>query len=291
MGTLKKILDSSTWFIFFFSVVFSVATVVAQNSIPGDSLFGYKLVYEKVVLASSRFLNKQVDIQIDYVARRFKETTRVINSQYASESLNRLNGEVESTAYTITLIEDPAEKQAAAKKYVAKLNEISTGLKYEQQGLMKADVPAIQPTVQNNSSSGSNPVYPTNPPTNNPTQPASSGLKNPTATPTPQSQAQTAQIVEEINNTQETIDQTIAQMEELIEPPAVQAIPTPTSTPVPTDTPTPIPTSTPTPPHNGPGSQSIIGPPNADLNPRGNSDHDKNEDAEDSDNDLAVPNN
>lgn len=288
MNILKKIIDSSTWFIFFFSVVFSAATVVAQNSIPGDSLFGYKLAYEKVVLASSRFLNKQVDIQIDYVARRFSETTQVLNSKYASESLDRLNNEVESTAYTITLIEDPAERQVAAKKYVAKLNEISTGLRYEQQGLIKTYTPQQQPIVQNISPGENNPTYPTSPPPTNPVEYDNTASKKPTATPTPIPTAQTAQIVTEIDNTQQTIEQTISQMEELIEP-EVQA-PAPTNTPIPTDTPVPSPTATPTTPH-GPGPQSIIGPPNADLSPRGNSDHDKNEDADDSENDLAVPNN
>jgi hypothetical protein len=229
MSLFRKIVDSTTWVVFFVSVMFSMMTLVAQNSIPGDSLYGFKLGYEKVMLASSRFLNKQVDVQIEFVARRFDETTRVLASQYGSESLNRLNGEVESTAYTITMISDPAEKKVAAKKYIAQLNVISTGLGQQKQNFVDNNT-----TVANQN------------PTLKPTSSSTTSYSNPTVAPTT-TPAQNTQIVEDIDNTQATIEETIEEMENLTQeydPPSP-----PTSTPVPTATPIPpTPTTIPEPP-------------------------------------------
>ncbi len=243
MGTLKKFIDSSTWIIFFVSVIFSLMTIAAQNSIPGDSLYGFKLGYEKVMLASSRFLNKQVDLQIEFVARRFSETTQVLSSQYGSESLNRLNEEVDSAAYMITMIEDPAEKKAAAKKYVAQLNIVSTGLGQQKQNF-------ISPTNTTNQQTNTTTSNPTNPPS---TTSNTGNVTKTTPTKTPTSApVQNPQIVEEIDDTQQNIEEVIKEMEDIVQK---QATPLPTNTPAPTATPVPptpttqptaVPTETPT---------------------------------------------
>lgn len=239
MDRLKKIIDSSTWVIFFASVIFSLMTVAAQNSIPGDSLYGFKLGYEKVMLASSKFLNKQVDVQIEFVARRFSETTQVLSSKYGSESLNRLNEEVDSTAYTITLIEDPAERKAAAKKYVAQLNVISTGLGQQKQNF-------VNPTSTTNPQTNTNANTTTYNPTDSPSSTSNAGSVTkitPTKTPTP-APVQEPQIVEEIDDTQQNIEEVIKEMEDIVRN---QVAPVPTNTPVPTATPVPpTPTTQPT---------------------------------------------
>jgi hypothetical protein len=250
MSSLRKFLDASTWVVFFAAVIFSFMTVVAQNALPGDPLYGFKLGYEKVMIASSRALNKQVDLQIDFVARRFDESTKVLASKHGGESLNRLNAEVESTAYTITMIEDPAEKKAAAKKYIAQLNVISSGLGQQKINLAK-NPPSNATYVAKNNNQGSPSQYTNtnnngggayNPPAYQPTRAPSSNNSGsniyPTAVPT-SVPTQEPEIIGAIDDTQQTIEDTIEEMEEI----AQDTTPPPT----PTDTPMP-PTSTPIPP-------------------------------------------
>lgn len=260
----RKILDTSTWIIFFASIIFSFMTIVAQNAVPGDSLFGFKLGYEKVMLTSSRFLNRQVDLQIEFVARRFDETTKVLSSKYGSESLGRLNNEVESTAYSITMIEDPEEKRIAARKYIAQLNTINSGLGQQKQNIVRN---YAAPVAQNNSQplavQNMAPVY----------NPTTQTYVTPTLIPQPQNNntggnagtqpvnqptsapgtitSQPPQIVDDIDDTQQTIEDTIEEMEQIAQQdstPEPTPVP-PTETPVPTDTPAPTvapPTPTPT---------------------------------------------
>lgn len=253
MSSIRKFLDASTWVMFFAAVIFSFMTVVAQNALPGDSLYGFKLGYEKVMIASSRALNKQVDLQIDFVARRFDETTKVLASKHGGESLNRLNAEVESTAYTITMIEDPAEKKAAAKKYIAQLNVISSGLGQQKQNLAKSSpsyaAPAQPANTQTNANTNSgSTTY--NPSVRQPTTPIannnSGSISYPTATPTP-APTQGTGIIGAIDDTQQTIEETIEEMEQIAEQDTTPP-PTPTNTPVPpTNTPIPpTPTTEPT---------------------------------------------
>lgn len=258
LNGFRKFLDSATWIIFFASIIFSFMTVVAQNAVPGESLYGFKLGYEKVMLASSRFLNRQVDLQIEFVARRFDETTQVLSSKYGSESLGRLNSEVESTALSITLIEDPEEKKIAARKYIAQLNTINSGLGQQKQNIVRNYVapvpvqnmapvynattqtyvtPTLIPQPQNNNTGGNTGTQPVNQPTSAPGTTTS----------------QPPEIVGDIDNTQQTIEDTIEEMEVIAQqdstpeptpvPPTATPMP-PTNTPIPTEPPTPTPTPT-----------------------------------------------
>ncbi|MFZ6034570.1 MAG: hypothetical protein ACOYUB_00240 [Patescibacteria group bacterium] len=208
MSIIKKLLDSSIWIIFFFCVTFSLLTVVAQNALPGDTFYGFKLAYEKVLFAASRFINRQVDLQIEYVGRRFNESSQVLTSKHGKESLDRLDKEVLSTADTISMIQDPTQKQQAAKKYISQLNSISTGLVEQKQIITTNAAPAASPTT--------------------------------TATA-----VNTSEISQQIDTTQSTIQQTINQMENITQESA-SPTPAPTNTPVPTATSTPMPTIPPT---------------------------------------------
>lgn len=234
MSNTRKFFDNATWVVFFGSIIFSLLTVVAQNTLPGDLLYGFKLGYEKAMLASSRFINKGIDLQIEYVGRRFNETTKVLASKEGKESLSRLNTEVESTAYSITMMEDPEEKQQAAEKYITQLNAISSGLGEQKQNFINNTVPNTGTLSDSQTNSISNTTATDN------YQPAATSFGS-------------SQIVTEIDNTQSTIEQTIQQMENITQDTS-STNPSPTSIPQPTSAPTSAPIATPT---TAPRSQTV----------------------------------
>ncbi len=230
---LRKVIDYGVWVVFFTIFGYSSLFYVTKDAVPGDRLYGAKLATEKVLIASSSILNKQVDFQINFVARRYDEINKVLASKYGSESLRRLDGQVVETGETIANIKDPEQRKEAASKYVAQLNYISSGLANEQQRF----VPSYQPN-------------PTLPP-EIPTQTTIAYVSPPPS--------QTETISNQINTTQETIQQTIENMNQIQQNnfPAPTEIPTPTTEPTRVPTSTPIPTREPTPtnkptptPHN-----------------------------------------
>ena len=141
MDITRKVFDYGTWVIFALITLLSTLFYVSKDAVPGNFLFGAKLATEKVLIAGSAILNKQVDTQLDFVARRYSEVSKVLASKYGSESLKRLDTQVVETAQTIAMIEDPEERKEAAARYSEQLNSISTGLSQEQ-----AKITASRPT-------------------------------------------------------------------------------------------------------------------------------------------------
>lgn len=231
MSLFKKIADASIWVIFVICFILAILAFIARNAVPGDALFGLKLAFEQGLLASSKLLNKQVDVEIGFVSKRFNETTRVISSKYASESLNRLDTQVEVTANEIAQIEDPTQRQEAANKYIAELSQVSNALTQEKQKLQNT---YYQPptTIKNNTGSYSGQTTTTNiAPTNSPQVAITS--------------PQAPDVSQQIDNTQQTIQQTIDQMTQ-ISTQSTTDIVAPTSEPPTPTTPPEIPTVAPT---------------------------------------------
>lgn len=140
---IKKIINSITWIIFAVSFVVTSVVAVAQSSVPGDSTYGIKVGFEKVVLASYRLVHKDTDYQIDLTRLRFKESQQVLKTPQAGESLANLNLQILSTQESINSIQDSAKKATFAKKFVSTLKDIKTQLDYEKTSIVNSSSTTI----------------------------------------------------------------------------------------------------------------------------------------------------
>lgn len=210
MFILKKIIDYSVWVAFFAFFSFSTLFYFSKDSLPGDKLYPSKLLVEKILIAGSSVLNKQVDLQINYFSKRLDETTKVLASSHASESFARLDAQVETTTVSIAEIKDPGERKVAAAKYIAELNNASTVLKSEQTTLQQS---SLYPT--NNAKSVTTAEI-------QPTQTTKTAVVNPTSTPpsTPPIQEpvqnQPTEVQQNLEQSQQNINNTIGQMNTII---------------------------------------------------------------------------
>lgn len=227
MGVLKKVLDYSVWAIFFGISIFVVLFLASANAVPGDALFGTKLGLEKVIIASSKILNNQVDAQMSFLSNRLHETTKTINTPYASASFKRLDDQVDTTATTISMISDPVERKQAAQKYVAQLTDVSTILSQEKQKYVSTTT-SYAPTSTSNTITASK-----------------DNSLTPTPTPSQTTSSSSNSIATQIDTTQANVTQTIEQMTQ-IQYADTNTVTTPTETPtsVPTDVPTVAPIKT-----------------------------------------------
>lgn len=191
MALVKKIFDYFIWVIFFGLFLLGIIIYISNRTYPGDDLYPLKLKFENFVLATSKILNKQVDFSIDLVSKRSNEVAKILTPKNSSKTLSRLDTQVEETATSISQISNPVEKKRAAIKYIAKLNEVTSILAEKQKEL--ETIPTQQTQRQ--------PTF------------VQQQVQNiiPTSTPSPE----IISVSEQINNTQQTIDQTINQMNNL----------------------------------------------------------------------------
>ncbi len=239
MNIIKKVIDYGVWVLFFVFFSFSTLFYFSKDAIPGDRLYSSKLFVEKVTILASSLINKQVDMQLNFFSKRLDETTKVLSSSYASESLVRLDTQVETTAVYISQIKNPVERKIAAQKYVAELNHASTVLKNEQITIQQnsqtttATTPTtVTPTtttpttttVINNSISDSTSNTVSNETLNSPTktpkiQPTAVIPTEIEITPTPSPepvQNQQTVVSQQLEQSQENITSTIDQMNLII---------------------------------------------------------------------------
>lgn len=206
MLLVKKIFDYFVWLMFFGLLLLGGVIYVTNRAYPGDYLYPFKLKFEGFALATSKILNKQVDFSIDLVVKRSNEATKILSSKYGKDGLNRLNIQVELTANSISQIADPIEKKKAAEKYIVKLNEVSSALSEKQKDFV------VTPPTSNAASQAVTQTV-AQPVQNIPTLPTEQGSQNiiPTITPSPE----ISTVSQQIDNTQETIKQTIDKMTDL----------------------------------------------------------------------------
>lgn len=236
--SVKKIFDYSIWGIFGALLILGGIIYVTDRTYPGDKLYPFKLQFENFVLATSKILNKQVDVSINMVMKRSDELTKVWSSGSAQVGLNSLNSQVDLTANSINQIQDPELKKLEAERYIAKLDEVSAALR-EKQAELAANSPQTN-TVS--SQTASSPVqYIQNQPagtqqpavqiiqpvqdsqgqtiTSNTTststnKPSTASSSLPTPSPTA-STSETSTVSQQLNDTQQNIQQTITQMTSL----------------------------------------------------------------------------
>ncbi|MFA6081390.1 MAG: hypothetical protein WC741_03200 [Patescibacteria group bacterium] len=213
LGIVKKVFDYFVWVMFFVLLILGGVIFVTNRTYPGDNLYPFKLKFEDFVLATSKILNKQVDFSIDLVAKRSNEIAKILTPKNSKETLGRLDTQVVLTASSISQMQDPAERKKAATKYIVKLNQVSSTLTEKQKEF-------VTPKYV---------LSPTRAPQN----------IAPTSVPAP---TQEPNISQQIAETQNTVEQTIEEMNDIVNQPAIES-PTPTITPQPTST--PMPTSNP----------------------------------------------
>lgn len=192
---VKKVFDGIVWVMFFGLLLLGGVIYISNRTYPGDKLYPSKLKFEGFALATSKILNKQVDFSIDLVIKRSNEVAKILTPKNSTETLDRLNTQVESTAISISQISDPVKKKKAAEKYITKLNEVSSVLSEKQKEFVAETQTVTQPV--NNISI-------------KPTGQVSQNII-PTVAPAPE----IATVSEQINNTQQTIQQTIKEMTNL----------------------------------------------------------------------------
>ncbi len=220
MLLIKKVFDDIVWVMFFGLLLLGGIIFVSNRTYPGDKLYPFKLKFESFALATSKVLNKQVDFSIDLVIKRSSEVAKILAPKNSVEALNRLDTQVELTAASISRISNPAEKKKAAEKYIAKLYEVSSVLSEKQKEFVTTPSsssnaapqsvitePVTQPVTQ---SVAQQPIQ------DIPVKPTEQVSQNiiPTVTPTLISEI-TPTVSEQIDNTQETINQTIEKMTNL----------------------------------------------------------------------------
>ena len=237
---IKKIFDYIVWVAFFGFLLLGVVIYITNNTYPGDKMYPFKLKFEEFTLLTSKILNKQIDFSIDLVSKRSYEVAKILSPNNSAETLSRLDTQVELTAASITQISDPIEKKKAAEQYIVKLNEASTILSEKQKEFnttatttsdnqsQPTEQPSPYPTTQQKIQSTSTPTpapttrstqtepttiqQPTVQPTAIPTiQPTTIILPTPTTVPSTTNENVTQQII----NSQETIQQTIIEMQNL----------------------------------------------------------------------------
>lgn len=221
MELIKKVVDYFTWVIFVGLLFLGLIIYVTNTTYPGDKLYSFKLKFEDFVLATSSVLNKQVDFSIDLVSKRSKEVAKILTASNSGETLNRLDTQVELTAASIAQISDPVEKKKAAEAYIAKLNEASIILSEKEKELMASSTTYLPSTntesqpKTTSSSSVSDPIVEPTMATSVANEPTT--VQQPTAQPTSAQLAvdpvsNTTNISEQINNSQQTIQETIIEM-------------------------------------------------------------------------------
>lgn len=243
-ASIKKVFDYIVWVAFFGFLLLGVIIYITNTTYPGDKLYSFKLMFEDFTLATSKILNKQIDFSIDLVSKRSQEVAKILSSKNSEETLNRLDVQVELTAVSISQIPDPVERKKAAEEYIVKLNEASIILSEKEKELLGSSTtysPTINTGIQTipqptTSSSITEPtpiptitiqvitqqpitqttVGPISEPTS--TQAVAQPTIVPTAVPTTTPTiniASTPNVSQQINNSQQTIQQAIIQMNNL----------------------------------------------------------------------------
>lgn len=221
---MRQFLNYLTWG---FLVLFAAPTVMviaSWNSLPGDPLYGFKLGMEQMllVLVSPSYAT-QGTLSVKYTERRFSDAKRLLADKGSVEGLAYLDKQVVNTKNIIEKASDVQVQQQLAQTYIDTLKDVSLQLEAEKQAIA-AVPPTSRPIVVRPSPVATSlptpiptrpplgftqPVAPpSNAPTSRPTQPP------PIPIPVPAQQSE-QKVVDHINQSQQTINDTIKQLENL----------------------------------------------------------------------------
>jgi len=232
---MKKSLDIFIWAILLFLITPSGMALASWNAVPGDYTYSWKLSLEKVLLLFLSPSNKlQSSTQVKIAERRYSEFEQVLDSEYAIESLDNLNKQLETTSSDIQKISQTDSRDEVTDQYIVSLKKMSAALSEQKVKAKTGEIaivtqketststikpivrPTVKPTIVNTS------VVPvTNPSTAIP-NPTSSTTTAPNSAPTvapvvenlPTEEENVTEVIDEITKTEENINQVIAVLEQ-----------------------------------------------------------------------------
>ncbi len=239
---MRLIVDKILWGALILLFGPTVMIVASWNALPGDNLYGVKLALEKTALAlASPSYATSGNLQIKYTERRFAEAKQLMASKQSIQGLPYLDQQIAQTKKVIENAPNKEAQVALAKQYITTLSTVSTDLETQKQSITQSPqplasaqpqqiatpipTPTLRPTVTQTPVIGTREA-PTSPPTSTP-KATSSPTSTPRPTPTPIQIAQvatttpisTGQAVAalQINQTQQNVSQTIADLQELVD--------------------------------------------------------------------------
>lgn len=228
-GTIRKVFNTSSWFVFFAFLPLTVLILLSQNTIPGDLFYPIKRSMENVVLAAAAVSpTTRAAFRTDLTTRRFDEAEKLLLTSSDTQGLKDFVTEIGAAQKEVSAISDPVKKQELQQKiqtsvieYEKRLDAVKTQL-VTRENAIAVVVPTSAPTK-----------IPESQPSTSP-QTISSQIE-PTAIPLP-------------TNTLVPLPTSSPKPATPSKPPAPTATPIPPAlTSIPTSTPTPTPTRTPQP--------------------------------------------
>lgn len=241
---MRHVLNYLTWAAAFFFFAPTVMAVASWSSLPGDPLYSVKLTLEDAAFTLlSPSDEARGALSVKRTERRFAEASRLLSDKASVKGLTYVDQQVITTKEVIAQAKDQKTQTALAQDYIVSLNTMAASLEMQKQTLVASSGKSTNMVTRvrtNNPVSVHNPTSAPVPTTGS--KVSENVLPNtlvPTATPIPTqtSDPDIAQVVEQIEQTQQTIEETIAEMETVntvTEPPFIPLTPTATLTPTPT---------------------------------------------------------
>ena len=212
-GPVRKMLDTSSWFVLFTFLPVTVLILLSQNAIPGDIFYPIKRSMENVVLAAASVSpTTRVAFRTDLTGRRFDEAEKLLLARSDTTGLSDFIAELQTTQQEVAVLSSTEEKNVSTEKLIKKIDEYQAKLVQVQ----------AQTQTQNNAVT---PSLPTNTPI-----PSSAPIPTITLLPTTQLETTPTPV---INITAVSVKNPTAA-------PSIKPSPTKAPTNTPSPTPTPI---------------------------------------------------
>lgn len=246
---MKKSLDVLVWALLLFLITPSGMALASWNAVPGDYTYAWKLSLEKVLLwALSPSDTLQSSTQVKIAERRFSEVEQVLDSEYAVESLDNLNKQLNVTTTDIQKISKDTARDEVTEQYIVSLKKMSATLDEQKTKAQTGEIAVVpqkttsstKPTsVAKTTSTPAKPITSTKTntaPTNLPeptdisaNDPVSAPITvptavpsstptnaiNPTANPAPAPTENAEEVVEKIDETKKNIEEKIKELERI----------------------------------------------------------------------------
>lgn len=226
---MRLILDKILWGTLIVLFGPFVMIVASWNALPGDNLYSVKLALEKTALAlASPSYATSGNLQIKYTERRFAEAKQLMASKQSIQGLPYLDQQIAQTKKSIENAPNKETQVALAKQYINTLSTVSTDLETQKQTITTSSLPIA--FVQQQQPTATPTLKPTATPTAQQSRTSNTpGAPTPRSTPTPiptqiaqvsttaPIRTQQAVAALQINQTQQNVSQTIADLQTLVD--------------------------------------------------------------------------
>lgn len=207
--SFRKILNITTGILIVLLAPFTVAAIISQNAIPGDSLYPLKRSLENMVLTAAAVSPAtRAAFRTDLANRRFIEAQKLLVDKRDASGLTDFVSEIQITQLELQRVSDPKQKEELTKKLIVSIAQYEEKLSYVQTQIATVTTtqtipstltsPPFQPssptsdsiltitptTVVSLEKSKALPTSPTNPPIGIPTRVIATPTLVPTLSPT-----------------------------------------------------------------------------------------------------------